>query len=47
MDPIYDVVRHSGGTDHNIDENTVNRNDEAKDQMRIEAIRRRLKINNK
>lgn len=46
FDPIYEVVRHSGGTDHNIDEATVNRNDEAKDQMRFEAIERRIKINN-
>jgi len=45
FDPIYEVVRHSGGTDHNIDEGTVNRNDEAKDTMRFEAIHRRIKIN--
>ena len=45
FDPIYEVVRHSGGTDHNINELTVNRNDEAKDQMRLEAIERRIKIN--
>jgi len=45
FDPIYEVVRHSGGTDHNIDELTVNRNDEAKDQMRLEAIERRIEIN--
>jgi glycosyltransferase involved in cell wall biosynthesis len=45
FDPIYEVVRHSGGTDHNIDEITVNRNDEAKDTMRREAIERRIKIN--
>ncbi len=46
FDPIYEVVRHAGGTDHNIDEATVNRNDEAKDQMRLEAIERRKEINN-
>ncbi|MBN2281826.1 MAG: glycosyltransferase family 2 protein [Candidatus Marinimicrobia bacterium] len=45
FDPIYEVVRHSGGTDHNIDESTVNRNDEAKDQMRMETVHRRIKIN--
>ncbi|MEE9572233.1 MAG: glycosyltransferase family 2 protein, partial [Candidatus Neomarinimicrobiota bacterium] len=41
-DPIYEVIRHSGGTDHAIDQNTINRNDEAKDWMRKEAILRRL-----
>ncbi|MEE8341470.1 MAG: glycosyltransferase [Candidatus Neomarinimicrobiota bacterium] len=40
-DPIYEVLRHSGGTDHSIDQNTINRNDEAKDWMRKEAILRR------
>jgi len=44
-DPIYDVVRHSGGTDHSIDQATIDRNDEAKDYMREEAITRRQKIN--
>ncbi len=44
-DPIYDVVRHSGGTDHNIDQATIDRNDEAKDYMRKEAILRRQKLN--
>jgi glycosyltransferase involved in cell wall biosynthesis len=38
---IYDVVRHSGGTDHSIDQVTIDRNDNAKDQMRLEAIERR------
>lgn len=46
-DPIYKVVRHSGGTDHLIDEITINRNDNAKDEMRKEAIKRRQKINQK
>jgi len=45
LDPIYEVVRHSGGTDHNIDQATVDRNDEAKDFMRLEAIRRRKNFN--
>lgn len=40
-DPIYEVIRHSGGTDHSIDQSTVDRNDEAKDNMRLRAIRRR------
>ena len=44
-DPIYDVVRHSGGTDHSIDQNTIDRNDEAKDYMREQAILRRIKMN--
>ncbi len=44
-DPIYDVVRHSGGTDHSIDQGTIDRNDEAKDYMRQEAILRRIKFN--
>lgn len=46
-EPIYDVVRHSGGTDHSIDQVTIDRNDEAKDYMREEAIKRRQKINSK
>jgi len=44
-EPIYDVVRHSGGTDHNIDQITIDRNDEAKDYMRQQAIERRKKLN--
>ena len=40
-EPIYDVIRHSGGTDHAIDQITIDRNDNAKDFMRLEAIRRR------
>ena len=44
-DPIYDVVRHSGGTDHSIDQSTIDRNDEAKDFMREQAIQRRIKMN--
>ena len=45
-DAIYEVVRHSGGTDHSIDQQTIDRNDEAKDYMRSEAIKRRIKLNN-
>ncbi|MCD4692243.1 MAG: glycosyltransferase family 2 protein [Calditrichales bacterium] len=44
-EPIYEVVRHSGGTDHSIDQATIDRNDEAKDYMRLKAIERRIKIN--
>ncbi len=44
-DPIYKVIRHGGGTDHNIDRVTVDRNDNAKDEMRREAIYRRQIIN--
>jgi glycosyltransferase involved in cell wall biosynthesis len=44
-EPIYDVVRHRGGTDHSIDQVTIDRNDEAKDYMRLEAIKRRKKLN--
>jgi len=43
--PIYEVIRHSGGTDHSIDQATINRNDEAKDLMRKEAILRRQVMN--
>ena len=46
-DPIYKVIRHSGGTDHNIDQITIDRNNNAKDHMRKEAIERRIKINAK
>ncbi|MBC8322957.1 MAG: glycosyltransferase [Candidatus Marinimicrobia bacterium] len=44
-DAIYDVIRHPGGTDHSIDEVTVNRNDDAKDHMRLVAIQRRKALN--
>ncbi len=44
-DAIYEVVRHAGGTDHSIDQATIDRNDEAKDYMRAEAIKRRIKLN--
>lgn len=42
---IYKVIRHSGGTDHSIDQNTIDRNDNTKDGMRLAAIRRRQVIN--
>jgi len=44
-DPIYEVIRHSGGTDHAIDQVVIDRNDEAKDHMRLEAIQRRKRLN--
>ncbi len=44
-DAIYEVIRHAGGTDHNIDQATIDRNDEAKDYMRLEAILRRKELN--
>lgn len=44
-DAIYEVIRHSGGTDHSIDQTTIDRNDEAKDYMRLEAIKRRIIAN--
>lgn len=43
-DAIYEVIRHSGGTDHSIDQITIDRNDEAKDHMRREAISRRMRV---
>jgi hypothetical protein len=46
-DPIYEVVRHKGGTDHSIDIETITRNDEAKDYMRLEALNRRKLLNQK
>ena len=44
-DPIYEVVRHTGGTDHRIDIETITRNDEAKDYMRLQAFNRRKVLN--
>ncbi|MDD5062695.1 MAG: glycosyl transferase family 2, partial [Candidatus Marinimicrobia bacterium] len=44
-EPIYEVVRHAGGTDHSIDQSTIDRNDEAKDYMRMETVLRRIKLN--
>jgi len=44
-EPIYKVVRHSGGTDHMIDQLTIDINDNAKDHMRLEALQRRKEIN--
>ena len=44
-EPIYDVVRHPGGTDHAVDQGTVDRNDDAKDAMRRDALRRRQALN--
>jgi len=44
-EPIYEVIRHAGSTDHMIDQETIDRNDEAKDYMRLEAIKRRKRLN--
>jgi glycosyltransferase involved in cell wall biosynthesis len=44
-DAIYEVIRHSGGTDHSIDQATIDRNDNAKDHMRLEALHRRKALN--
>ncbi|HRX85452.1 MAG TPA: glycosyltransferase [Phycisphaerae bacterium] len=44
-EPIYEVIRHSGGTDHSIDQVTIDRNDNAKDCMRLEALHRRRTLN--
>ena len=44
-DPIYEVIRHSGGTDHSIDSVTIERNENAKDQMRLDALGRRRILN--
>jgi len=44
-EPVYKVIRHGGGTDHNIDRATVDRNNNAKDEMRREAIIRRQIMN--
>ncbi|HRR31051.1 MAG TPA: glycosyltransferase family A protein, partial [Candidatus Sumerlaeia bacterium] len=46
-DPIYKVIRHSGGTDHAINQETIDRNDNAKDHMRLLALVRRMQINAK
>jgi len=46
-EPIYEVIRHSGGTDHSIDQAAIDRNENAKDQMRLEAIKRRQALNAK
>ncbi len=46
-DAIYEVVRHSGGTDHSIDQAAIDRNDEAKDYMRAAAIMRRISMQQK
>ncbi len=44
-DPIYEVIRHSGGTDHSISEELIMRNNEAKDDIRKQAILRRIAFN--
>ena len=44
-EPIYEVVRHAGGTDHAIDQATIARNNDAKDNMRLAALKRRQRLN--
>ncbi len=44
-DPVYEVIRHSGGTDHAISQDIIDMNDEAKDDMRKEIILRRIRKN--
>ncbi len=44
-DPIYEVIRHAGGTDHRIDQSTIDRNDEAKDYIRLLTLQRRILLN--
>jgi len=46
-EPIYEVIRHAGGTDHSIDQATIDRNETAKDFMRLHALSRRKKLNSK
>lgn len=46
-EPIYEVVRHAGSTDHSIDKATIDRNDNAKDTLRWSAILRRQEKNKK
>ena len=43
-EPIYEVIRHAGGTDHSINQAVIDRNDNAKDHMRLQALRRRKKL---
>jgi hypothetical protein len=44
-EPIYEVIRHAGGTDHSIDQPTIDRNEAAKDFMRLHALKRRKQLN--
>jgi len=44
-EPIYEVIRHAGGTDHAIDQPTIDRNEAAKDYMRLHALVRRRALN--
>ena len=36
-----EVIRHAGGTDHSINQEVADRNDNAKDHMRLKALQRR------
>jgi hypothetical protein len=44
-EPLYEVTRHAGGTDHAVSRETVDQQNEAKDWFRYQAIRRRQSIN--
>jgi len=44
-EPIYEVIRHAGGTDHQIDQSTIDRNDEAKDYIRLLTLQGRIFLN--
>ena len=44
-EPLYEVTRHAGGTDHAVTRDTVDDQNEAKDWFRLQAIRRRQAIN--
>ncbi len=44
-EPLYEVTRHGGGTDHAVSRETVDQQNDAKDWFRLQAIRRRQAIN--
>jgi glycosyltransferase involved in cell wall biosynthesis len=44
-EPLYEVTRHAGGTDHAVTRETVDEQNDAKDWFRLQAIRRRQAIN--
>jgi hypothetical protein len=44
-EPLYEVTRHAGGTDHAVSRETVDQQNETKDWFRFQAITRRQGIN--
>jgi hypothetical protein len=44
-EPLYEVTRHAGGTDHAVSRDAVDQQNETKDWFRLQAIRRRQAIN--